>query len=543
VYAILHNNFQRLFFLNSFTPTEILEQVEKICDNADLKTKPVICRFLRFVVTETLEGRGDQLKGYAVGIGVFGKDEDFDPEQDSLVRIHAGRLRRLLRLYYLLEGKNDPIVIEIPKGTYQPKFSFSKPGGNQTEKYSISGKHLKEAPNMEPSLAIFPFLNLSDDPNIEYFALGFSEELSIELNKYEDIQVIHCWKRPDLNTIKGKISSGIGARFVLDGSVQKHQNQYKVNALLIDSSNGTQLWSEHYYVDSTSDDFFKSIESICDGIAKSIGSEFGHILRSLKDGFDRNEPKSLNVLEAKLRFYYYDFHISPELGKSTFSYIQQVLSQSPNSGILYAMAAAIIGGGYAFDQPGISLQQMDELVDRALELDPDGQIVRLGNLYRHFLKNNKSDFFMEAEYCLSIKFSSPYRLGTIGHFIALYGDWERGKNILDKAMNKHIGYPLHLHGGTCAYYYRKNDFENALKEAYKFRTPVLFWSKVYLLACLGQLNRKTNVKNEIIKLKKLKPDFEEKAYMLISRFIKEEELVIKLLEGLKKAGLKVSIHE
>jgi TolB-like protein len=529
--------------LESFTKKEILAQVARICNNPDLKTKKLLCQFLRFIVSETLEGRGDQLKGYTIGVSVFGKESDFDPEQDSLVRIHAGRLRRSLKLYYLLEGKNDPIIIEIPKGSYQPEFSSPQPGGNPGEKYPISGKHLKEAPKMEPSIAILPFLNLSNDPNIEYFALGFSEELSIELNKYEDIQVIHCWKRPDFNTIKGKRIPGIYARFVLDGSVQKHQNQYKVSALLIDSSNDTQLWSEQYYLDSTNDGFFKSVENICDGIAKSIGSEFGFILRYLKHGFDRNDTKSLNVLEAKLRFYYYDFHISPDLAKSTFSYIQQVIKQTPDSATLYAMAAGILGGGYAFDEPGVSLKQMDELVDRALELDPNNQLVRLGNLYRHFLKNNKSDFFREAEYCLSIKFSTPYRLGTIGHFIALYGDWERGKNILNKVMNKHIGYPLHFHGGTCAYYYRKNDFENALKEAYKFEMPGLFWSKLYLLACLGQLKRKRNVKEEIIKLKKLKPDFEEKAFILINRFIKEENLVIKLLQGLQKAGLKVKIRE
>jgi hypothetical protein len=73
--------------------------------------------------------------------------------------------------------------------------------------------------------------------------------------------------------------------------------------------------------------------------------------------------------------------------------------------------------------------------------------------------------------------------------------------------------------------------------------PGLFWSKLYLLACLGQLKRKRNVKEEIIKLKKLKPDFEEKAFILINRFIKEEDLVIKLLQGLQKAGLKVKIRE
>ena len=227
------------------------------------------------------------------------------------------------------------------------------------------------------------------------------------------------------------------------------------------------------------------------------------------------------------------------MAKSTLAYILQVLSQEPNSATLYAMAASIIGGGYAFDQPGATLDKMDELIDRALDLDANNQIVRLVNLYRLFLKSEKSDFFKEAEYCLSLKFSSPYKLGTVGHFISLYGDWERGKHILDKAMNLQIGYPTHLHGGTCAYYYRKYDFENALHEAQQFNLPEVYWHHLYRLACYGQLNQMTNVKKHIKELQILKPDFNEKARYLISRFIKEESLADHIIDGLRKAGMKV----
>ena len=54
--------------------------------------------------------------GYTLGIDVFDRDVDFDPQVDPIVRIEAGRLRRALERYYLTEGKNDPIVIRIPKG-------------------------------------------------------------------------------------------------------------------------------------------------------------------------------------------------------------------------------------------------------------------------------------------------------------------------------------------------------------------------------------------------------------------------------------------
>jgi 5,10-methylenetetrahydrofolate reductase len=98
-----------------------------------------------------------------------------------------------------------------------------------------------------------------------------------------------------------------------------------------------------------------------------------------------------------------------------------------------------------------------------------------------------------------------------------------------------------LYGGVCAYYYRKDDFISALSAAKKFNMPGIFWGSLYRLACYGQLNRKDQIKSHIKELKNLKPDFEEKAPHLISRYIKEEDLVIKLMDGLRKAGLKISL--
>ncbi len=77
-------------------------------------------RFLRYIVTETLAGRGDRLKGYNVALEVFDRDEAFDSNVDPIVRIEAARLRDKLREYYEAEGPRDPVRIDLPKGTYTP---------------------------------------------------------------------------------------------------------------------------------------------------------------------------------------------------------------------------------------------------------------------------------------------------------------------------------------------------------------------------------------------------------------------------------------
>ena len=69
-----------------------------------------------------LEGRGDQIKEYLLGVGVFDRDPSYNPQFDPLVRVEAGRVRSKLKDYYETEGCEDPVLIEFPKGSYVPVF-------------------------------------------------------------------------------------------------------------------------------------------------------------------------------------------------------------------------------------------------------------------------------------------------------------------------------------------------------------------------------------------------------------------------------------
>ena len=82
-------------------------------------------RFLQFIVSETVAGRGDKLKEYVVGVHVFGKEAAFDPRTDPIVRVQARRVRARLARYYQEEGVSDEVLIELPKGRYAPAFRRS----------------------------------------------------------------------------------------------------------------------------------------------------------------------------------------------------------------------------------------------------------------------------------------------------------------------------------------------------------------------------------------------------------------------------------
>jgi len=77
---------------------------------------------LRYLIEQDLAGHADRLKGFSIAVDVFGKDAAFDPSQDTVVRVQAGRLRELLEHYYAGPGSSDPLRVLIPRGSYVPDY-------------------------------------------------------------------------------------------------------------------------------------------------------------------------------------------------------------------------------------------------------------------------------------------------------------------------------------------------------------------------------------------------------------------------------------
>jgi hypothetical protein len=79
-------------------------------------------QLLTFVVEATLKGEADHLKESTIAVFVFGRNPNYNPKVDTIVRSQAWRLRAKLREYYASEGGRDPVVIGIPVGRYVPVF-------------------------------------------------------------------------------------------------------------------------------------------------------------------------------------------------------------------------------------------------------------------------------------------------------------------------------------------------------------------------------------------------------------------------------------
>jgi hypothetical protein len=109
------------------SPDEAKAALERICASPCFDHAPKLTRFLRFVVDTTLAGDGGRIKGYTIGVEALGRGVDFDPQADPIVRVEAIRLRAALARYYAGAGVRDPVLIELPRGRYVPRFGWRGP--------------------------------------------------------------------------------------------------------------------------------------------------------------------------------------------------------------------------------------------------------------------------------------------------------------------------------------------------------------------------------------------------------------------------------
>lgn len=102
-------------------------QLQRVIDSRILRPSEVLKRLLEYLGRKALQGESGELKEYTVGVEAFGKPPDYDPKNDSSVRVQAGKLRQKLDEYYRTDGLADPVLIELPKGHFQLIFSERVP--------------------------------------------------------------------------------------------------------------------------------------------------------------------------------------------------------------------------------------------------------------------------------------------------------------------------------------------------------------------------------------------------------------------------------
>ncbi len=520
----------------------IVEELNRICASKEFVTKPVIKKFLTYLITEYVEGRSDQLKGYTIGLDVFDLGKGFDPDQNPLVRINAGRLRRLLKMYYLEEGKNDLIQIDIPKGTYCPVITKR----NEDSLTAKSKPHFSPAMEMgDSSIAVLPFKNISNNKELDFLAYGFARDLSDALTKFDDLRVVGASKGYDDNhsyskTLDQLRNKGVG--FLIDGDIKAFGKNAKISFRLINVSNNAQLWVHHFKFDLENDDLFETQEKITQLIAGHVGGAFGPVNRFRYRILKKSRPNSLNEQDVLLKFYHHIALLTRESAAEFHKVAFEALEKEPESALLNSLVGSIYTTIYSLDFPGAdeAFKKAGPLIEKAYAINPDHSLIRSNLATKCFFYDERERFFELVNRDKEWIANSSIYLGAYAHRACTFGEWELGIELLDRVFDNNLYVALWLHGVYSLYYYRKGDYEKALESANKYQIPGLFWGPIHRLTALSQLGRLEQAEKEYQALLKYRPDFMERGRYLMRIQIKDALLFKQLLEGFEKIGVELA---
>lgn len=372
-------------------PRDAIEsQLARILASPVFSRAERMSRFLRLIVEKNLAGEGADLKEYNIGIDVFDKDESFDPRIDPAVRSEARRLRSKLSEYYRSAGARDAILIELPKGTYNPVFTERQTGADQRRGPVVLNRRWGAAAGIAiaiallglgawrvfghragrggfRSVAVLPFENFSSDRDNEYFSDGLTEEI---LNALTNVPGLKVAARTSAFKFKGRhedvraIGRILNVETVLEGSVRRDGNHVRITPQLISTADGYHLWSAEY--DREARDIFGVQREIASAIARNFGAKLAAAPAHSPD------PEAYNLyLQARYHFNKFDggdMRRSIELTKQAIARDGGYAPAYANLSDAYGLLGAL---GYDSGAADETRAKAKAAALKAIELDPN----------------------------------------------------------------------------------------------------------------------------------------------------------------------------
>ena len=510
-------------------------QLQRILASPEFHATPRQRDFLQFVVTETVAGRAKEIKAYTVATRVFGRKEHFDQSIDPIVSIQANGLRRALERYYLVAGREDPVRIDIPRGGYVPTFRQQK--GAESDRTALGRKVPGSIfEDSWPSVLIRPFQNLTGDPEKDFLRIGLATDLATELSWYQDIRVaVHKQEEEE------KVSSDRLPRFTLDGNIRKDREGIKVAVQLLDTTTNTYLWGEVYRSGLEPGQLIVLEEEVARSVAAKTAGERGIISRILSVESRGKPPSQLKTYEAILRYYEYDLTLASDSFLRALEALESAVRIEPDCGQVWTMLGRLYANIYSLDIPGFEkpLEKAIEYAEKGTRMNRDNQRARavLG-LVRMF-SNEIPAAREELDKALALSPNSLFVLDGLGYLMTLVGEWEKGPALIKEVIRLNPFYNTVVHYALWEDCLRREDYEGAYLETMGLRRPAVFWYPLAKAATLGHLGRYQEGKQFVETLLKLRPDFPTRGRILIRHYIKFEEIVSRVIDGLRKSGLNI----
>jgi TolB-like protein/tetratricopeptide (TPR) repeat protein len=459
------------------SPDAVREALSKISASGGFTATERSRKLLAYLVSETLAGRGGRIKAYCIGTVVFGRPESFDPQKDPIVRIEAARLRRDLEHYYLTDGSEDQVVIDIPKGGYVPRFHLRSPSaaagtsevpaaiaaavivrqstgrlGKSASAILIAGlclvflgvfgftRFTADRPQVArsavqvPGLLVKPLEDITLNRNSAVLAQGLTERIIEKASRFRELAVI-----PGDSTASQTPASV--ARYEFGGTLRDDGGQLLVQTRLVDRMDGRVIWADSYTVALQPQQLFNVEQTIADQIATRIAEPSGIVFdaegRMLLDA----PSDSMDAYRCTLSAYAY--RVTLAAGK--FPAMRACLEQAVAEHADYATAWALLSLAYTDEFRFLyappegnklpALQRAFDAARRATELDPDSVRAQQALMMALFFRKEYAASIEVGKRALALNPNDLALKGEYGYRLALTGNWTDGCTLIEEARN------------------------------------------------------------------------------------------------------------
>ena len=521
--------------------SEIREQLARVRASPAFDAPDRAQKFLCYVVEEALQGRADRIKAYSIALEVFGRNASFDAQNDPVVRIEAGRVRRALEHYYLLAGQRDPVLITIPKGGYVPAFTRFNETVSKTEKqpretpapglkisrgalglacivvalavagvWSVgnSGLQLFQAaksrgaadaiPKM-PRVVVAPFEDLTGVPSSALLARGLTDEVTSQMARFKEIVVI-AGKSPVVPSDALATGSDLPV-YGLEGRVRLDQDRLRLTARLVNRVDGAIIWTKAYNAQLGQRELF-DIETVIAGeIATALAQPYGVIFQANASEVLEASSRDSKAYACTLSYYGYRVALNRQTHTAVQNCLKDVVSEFPN----YATAWALLSFTYLDElrfryrlktpgPPPIDLAA--EAAEKAVELDPGNVRALEAEMLARFFSGDVNNALNIGERAFAINPNDTELAGEYGFRLALSGQWGRGCALISKSIERNPGPIEYFQSAMAVCSYMDQDYSGAENWA---RASNLRDNPIYhliLLAIYGQMGELVQARGE-----------------------------------------------
>jgi adenylate cyclase len=391
----------------------------------------------------------------------------------------------------------------------------------------------------KPSIAVLPFVNMSADPQQEYFSDGMTEELITGLSKRSGLFVT---ARNSVFTYKGRpvkpeqVSRELGVRYVLEGSVRKAEHRVRITAQLIDATTGYHVWAETY------DGELQDIFALQDGITQQIVAALApQLMAGEPSHAGRQGTQSIEAYDEVLRGMTLFYEFSKDANALARQRFERAIALDPNYARAYWGVAWATFADWIFQwrpEPG-ALDQSLELARKAVALNDALSDTHTVLGWVLLFKRQHDVAVAELERAVSLDSNSAWAYAYLAEVLNFAGRPDEAIGFAKKAMRLDPNYPppMAFHLAHSYFLLRRYDEEIAALQDALRRSPSFLPARAWLAVVYAELGREKDARAEVAEILRISPRFSLESYREKLPYKHQADLD-RLITGLRKAGLK-----